>query len=109
MMISPEIIGTIAAILTTASFIPQAIKTIRTRQTRAISLKMYVMLNSGIFCWLVYGILLTNYPLILANGISLIFTATILYYKLREPKPHEILPEVIATMVDDNQSIDSAT
>ncbi len=81
-----DIIGSVAAFLTTVSFIPQAIKTVRTKQTRALSLKMYVMLNAGIFCWLLYGLMLMSYPLIIANGVSLAFTLIILFYKLNEKK-----------------------
>lgn len=73
------ILGLIAATCTTISFLPQAIKTIKTKHTKDLSLGMYFVLTAGIFLWLIYGILLKNLPMILANGISFIFTATILF------------------------------
>jgi len=76
-------IGLMAAILTTTSYLPQAIKTIKSRQTKDLSLLMYAILTTGIFLWFVYGILLVNVPLMLANGITLLFTATILVMKIK--------------------------
>ena len=77
------VIGLIAAVLTTISYMPQAIKTIKSRRTKDLSLSMYAILTTGIFLWFVYGILLMNVPLILANGITLLFTATILVMKIK--------------------------
>ena len=77
------VIGLIAAVLTTISFVPQAIKTIKSRHTKDLSLFMYAILTTGIFLWFVYGILLMNAPLMLANGITLLFTATILVMKIK--------------------------
>lgn len=78
-----QIIGFIAALLTTVSFAPQAVKTIRTRNTESISLGMYVIFTIGIICWLIYGIFLNDLPIILANSITLLFTSTILAMKLK--------------------------
>ena len=72
------ILGLIAATCTTVSFLPQAIKTIKTKHTKDLSLGMYFVLTTGVFLWLIYGILLKQLPIILANGISFIFTVTIL-------------------------------
>jgi len=72
-----------AAVLTTISFVPQAIKTIKSRHTKDLSLFMYAILTTGVFLWFVYGILLMNAPLMLANGITLLFTATILVMKIK--------------------------
>jgi len=77
------VIGLIAAVLTTISFLPQAIKTIKSRHTKDLSLFMYTILTTGVFLWFVYGILLMNAPLMLANGITLLFTATILVMKIK--------------------------
>jgi len=77
------VIGLIAAVLTTISFLPQAIKTIKSRQTKDLSLFMYSILTTGVFLWFVYGILLMNAPLMLANGITLLFTTTILVMKIK--------------------------
>ena len=60
-------IGTLAAFLTTTAFVPQVIRVIRTRDTHAISLWMYLMFSSGVALWLLYGILLNLWPIILAN------------------------------------------
>jgi MtN3 and saliva related transmembrane protein len=76
------IIGFLAATGTTISLLPQAIKIIKTKHAKDISLGMYLILTTGIFLWLVYGILIKDLPLIVANGISLLFSVTILILKL---------------------------
>ncbi|MEP1033203.1 SemiSWEET transporter [Ekhidna sp.] len=78
-----QYIGFIAAFLTTISFAPQALKTIRTKNTEGISLVMYILFTSGIFCWLIYGLYLDDLPIILANSITLILSATILIMKVK--------------------------
>jgi MtN3 and saliva related transmembrane protein len=78
-----EIIGFIAAILTTASFLPQAWHTFKTRDVRGISLGMYSVLTTGVAFWMVYGWLLGAWPIIIANFITLLLAATILLMKLR--------------------------
>jgi len=74
-------IGFLAALLTTFSFLPQAVLTLRTRKTDEISMTMYVMLNLGIVCWLLYGLVLDDLALILANGVTLLFSLPILLVK----------------------------
>jgi len=78
-----EWIGYAGAVLTTASFIPQAIKNIRTRDTRGISLAMYVIFTIGVAFWLVYGIAMDSGPMILANTVTLGLAITILALKIR--------------------------
>jgi MtN3 and saliva related transmembrane protein len=78
-----EILGFTAAILTTLCWLPQAMKTIRTRDTRALSLIAQSSLTTGIVLWLVYGWLIENGPLIFANCVSLVLVGTILVMKLR--------------------------
>lgn len=78
-----EIIGSIAAILTTASFVPQAWHTFKTRDVRGISLGMYSTFTAGVACWLVYGVLLDAWPIVIANCITLALAAMILGMKLR--------------------------
>ncbi len=73
------LIGLVAAICTTIASLPQVIKTIKTKQVKDLSLSMYLILTIGVFLWLVYGILIQNFPLILANGITLIFVVTVLF------------------------------
>lgn len=76
-------IGVIAAILTTLSFVPQAIKVIKTKDTSGISLLMYSMFVIGVFLWVVHGINIKDYPLIFANAITFCFAAIILSYKIK--------------------------
>lgn len=80
---SIEIIGAIAATITTLCWVPQAIKVIRTRETAAISLVMYLMLALGVSLWLAYGVLIMSWPLIGANAATLLPVLAILAMKLR--------------------------
>jgi MtN3 and saliva related transmembrane protein len=82
-----ELFGYFAAAATTISFVPQAIKVVRTRDTRSLSLWMYILFSFGVALWLVYGILMKATPIILANAITLFFAVIILYYKVSEQKP----------------------
>ena len=76
-----ENIGFLAAVLTTFSFLPQAMLTLRTRKTDEISLSMYMMLNLGIVCWLLYGLIQDDLAIILANSVTLFFSLPILLVK----------------------------
>jgi len=80
---STEWFGYVAAILTTSSFVPQAVKTLRSRNTSGISLAMYVIFTLGVALWLVYGIFLDSWPMILANSVTLLLSVSILSLKLR--------------------------
>lgn len=80
---NPEIFGYIAAFLTTTAFLPQVIKCWRSRHTRDLALPFAVMTTTGLFMWLLYGILLGSLPLILSNGVSLALTSSLLVLKLR--------------------------
>lgn len=82
MQITPETIGYLAATLTTCSFIPQAILTIKTRDTESLSLSMYSIFVSGILCWFIYGILISNNAIIFANSITFLLAASILLVKI---------------------------
>jgi MtN3 and saliva related transmembrane protein len=77
------LIGLLAAACTTFSFLPQAIKTIRTKDTQSISLSMYALFTFGTLLWLLYGVFTNNLPIYLANGITLLFALVILVYKIR--------------------------
>lgn len=81
-----QFIGLLAAVLTTAAFVPQAILTIRTRSTKDLSLPTYALLSIGTLLWLTYGLLIRDMPLILANAITATLASTILYFKLIEKK-----------------------
>lgn len=78
-----EWIGYLAATLTTLAFVPQAAKTIRSRDTSGISLGMYVVFIIGIVCWFGYGLVLGSWPMILANAVTFVLAAVILGLKLR--------------------------
>ncbi len=75
-------IGTFAACLTTASFVPQAWHTFRTRDVSGISLGMYSLFTVGVALWLAYGILLMAWPIIIANVITTSLALMILVMKL---------------------------
>jgi MtN3 and saliva related transmembrane protein len=78
-----EWLGYAAAALTTGSFVPQALMTIRTRNTSGVSLGMYLVFTTGVAVWLAYGLAIESWPMILANTITLALAATILGFKLR--------------------------
>tara|TARA_B100001250_G_C19645032_1_gene719982 strand:- start:561 stop:809 length:249 start_codon:yes stop_codon:yes gene_type:complete len=78
-----EVLGFIAAILTTSAYMPQAYKIWKTRSTDSISLSMYIVMFFGILFWLIYSFLIKRPPLILANTLSLIMISMILYFKLK--------------------------
>jgi MtN3 and saliva related transmembrane protein len=75
--------GLLAAFCSTAAFVPQVVKTWRTRSTKDISLVMFMVLITGVLLWLAYGILIRDIPLIVANGATLLFAGTILFFKLK--------------------------
>lgn len=76
-------IGLAAAMLTTFAFLPQAIKIIRTRHTKDISLVMYIIFTTGIALWLIYGLFIKDLPIIVANIITLVLSISILIMKIR--------------------------
>lgn len=78
-----EIIGSIAAVITTFAWVPQILKIMRERQARDISLVTTATLASGVFLWVVYGVAIGSMPVILANAVSFLFIATIVALKLR--------------------------
>jgi MtN3 and saliva related transmembrane protein len=82
----PDWLGYAAATLTTSAFIPQVWLTWVTRDTSGISLGMYVVFTLGIALWLAYGIATGDWPIIIANAITLALAATILVMKLRQPR-----------------------
>ena len=82
MTITTEIIGYIAATLTTSSFIPQALMTLKTRDTESLSLGMYSTFTLGVLMWLIYGIYLDDKAIIYANSVTLVLSSSILLTKL---------------------------
>lgn len=76
-------IGTIAAVLTTLSFVPQAYQVIKTKDTSGISLGMYIAFVIGVFLWIIHEVNIQDYNLIGANAITFIFASIILTYKIK--------------------------
>ena len=77
-----DLIGSAAAFLTTASFLPQAWLSFKTRDVSGVSLGMYSVLTAGVALWLVYGLLLGAWPIVIANAITLLLAFAILTMKL---------------------------
>lgn len=77
------IIGFMAAACTTFSFLPQALKTIHTKDTSGISLYMYILFSVGTLLWLLFGIFSHNMPVTIANAVTFAFSAIILFYKIK--------------------------
>lgn len=78
-----NLVGFLAGICTTASFLPQVVKTLRTRSTRDISLGMWCLLFVGNSLWLIHGIQIGSSPIISANGVTLVLVVMVLVLKLR--------------------------
>lgn len=77
-----DLLGYAAAALTTCSFVPQAVLTLRTRDVSGISLGMYAAFTLGVALWLVYGIVLRAWPIVIANTLTVALAATILVTKI---------------------------
>ncbi|MDY6407750.1 MAG: SemiSWEET transporter [Pseudomonadota bacterium] len=81
-----EFFGYMAGILTAICFLPQTIKTLRTRDVKGLSLVSYFIYTVGILCWVIYGFFIRSIPMILFNGISVIFAGSIFLTILKEGK-----------------------
>ena len=82
-MTTTDLLGLVAGTLTTAAFVPQVVKTWRTRSTHDISLGMFALFSSGLVLWLVYGVMIDSLPIVVSNIITLALALTILFFKLR--------------------------
>ena len=78
-----HLLGFIAGTLTTVAFVPQVVQVWRTRSTNDISGAMFTIFTVGVVCWLIYGIYLESWPIIMANLVTLALCAIILYFKFR--------------------------
>ena len=78
-----ELIGFIAAFLTTAAFVPQLVRVLKLRSARDISLRMFLMFSVGVLLWLVYGIYTGSKPVIASNLVTLVLSVSILVLKLK--------------------------
>lgn len=79
-----KIIGVIAATLTTIAFFPQVFQIIKTKDTKGISLTMYILFVTGVTLWTIYGFYINDLPLLIANAIVLVASSIILFYKIKE-------------------------
>jgi len=77
------LVSAVAATLTTVAFVPQALHIIRCKDTRAISLHMYLVFATGVALWLVFGVMIWNWPIMLANAVTLVLALAIIRMKLR--------------------------
>lgn len=82
MIIPPDFIGYCAAVLTTFSFLPQAILTLKSRDTKTLSLTMYSMFTLGVSGWIIYGTLRADWVIVSANAVTLAFAISILSVKV---------------------------
>jgi MtN3 and saliva related transmembrane protein len=78
-----DLLGYLAAFCTTGAFLPQVIQAWKTRDTRAISLPMYLVFVSGVLLWLLYGLQINNWPMTIANVVTLVLAGAVLVMKLR--------------------------
>jgi MtN3 and saliva related transmembrane protein len=76
-------IGFVAALLTTIAFLPQALKVWQTRSAKDVSLGMYMLFTLGVALWLIYGVLLNSWPIIVSNLLTLVLAGVVLAMKLR--------------------------
>lgn len=76
-------IGTIAALLTSVSFVPQVIQVYKTKETSSISLIMYTMFVTGVFCWIIHGMIMKDSALLYANVFTFVFASYILFIKVK--------------------------
>ena len=79
---SATLVGYLAAFLTTVSFVPQVVHTLRTRDVTGISLIMYIAFTAGVFCWLVYGLVIAAWPIVIANALTFVLAAIVLTCKI---------------------------
>ncbi|WP_211296731.1 MULTISPECIES: SemiSWEET family sugar transporter [Polaribacter] len=78
-----EVIGLVAAVFTTTSFLPQVFKTYKTKDTSGLSLSMYIIFFIGVLLWLIYGVWINSLSIILANLITAILTLYLLVMKIK--------------------------
>jgi len=89
---SVSLIGSVAACCTTISFLPQLIRVYRLKSAHEISLTMFLVFSFGVFLWLLYGIFIRSFPVILANGFTLLLSLAILALKIRYDRRRRSAP-----------------
>ena len=85
-MTAIEFIGYLAATLTTVSFLPQALSSVRTGRTDGLSLPMYALFSAGVALWLLYGLYVGSWPVVIANAVTLVFAVVILSLIVRNAR-----------------------
>jgi MtN3 and saliva related transmembrane protein len=90
-----NLLGAFAALCSTASFAPQAVKIVRTRATKDISAAMYLLTVTGFAAWMVYGAVLGQWPLIVSNGICLVLSAFILLMKVLPRREKDAVADAV--------------
>ncbi|MDP3744544.1 MAG: SemiSWEET transporter [Methylotenera sp.] len=82
-MNTTDLVGYIAAFLTTLAFVPQAHQSWKTRDLSGVSLPMYSLFSLGVFSWLIYGVMISSWPIVMANSITLVLACVVLYLKMK--------------------------
>lgn len=82
-MNTTDLVGYIAAFLTTLAFVPQAHQSWKTRDLSGVSLPMYSLFSLGVFSWLIYGVMINSWPIVIANSITLVLACVVLYLKMK--------------------------
>jgi MtN3 and saliva related transmembrane protein len=82
-MEATNLLGLVAGALTTLAFLPQVVKTWKTRSTHDISGAMFAIFSTGLVLWLIYGLAIGSWPIIIANIVTLVLSLTLLYFKIR--------------------------
>lgn len=77
-----NMIGFMAAILTTIAFVPQVVKVWRTRSTRDVSTGMYALFSTGVAMWFCYGVMIDSWPVMVANAVTLVLAGLVLFMKI---------------------------
>ncbi|HYC84047.1 MAG TPA: SemiSWEET transporter [Chryseosolibacter sp.] len=78
-----QVLGLVAGSLTTSAFLPQVIKTWKSRSAKDLSLGMFLLFCAGVLLWFIYGLIVGDVPVIAANFVTLLLAATLLFFKLR--------------------------
>jgi MtN3 and saliva related transmembrane protein len=91
----PIVVGTVAAMLSVASFIPQAWKIVKTRETRSLATPMWILSTTAFAIWTVYGVLLRAWPIIVPNAICFVLAGFILVFKLLPRRAREAVADAL--------------
>lgn len=83
MSVNSEVIGVIAAVLTTAAYVPQVYKVWKEKSAKEVSLTMYLVMLTGLILWLIYGVMIDSFAIKLANTVTIILVSSIIYFKIR--------------------------